>query len=274
LQRIEGEAKHFCPNEKNCPPQIKGKIEHFVSRDAMNIDSLGEGKIELLFDKNLVRNVADLYDLKYEQLFGLEKEINSPDSEKQRKISFKEKTVENILKGIEASKNVPFERVLFALGIRNIGEVAAKKIAQAFRDIDTLIRVTSEQLSEVHEIGEIMAQSIVQFFADKDNYEIINRLKAAGLKMAIKGNDNKHVSQILDGKSIVVSGTFSSSSRRKELENLIEINGGKIVDTVSKNTSFIVAGENMGPTKLQKATKLGVRIIDEKDLLKIIEPML
>jgi DNA ligase (NAD+) len=270
LHRMEGEAKHFCPNEKSCPPQIKGKIEHFVSRDAMNIDSLGEGKIELLFDKHLIRNVADLYDLKYGQLLGLEKEIISPDSEKPKKISFKEKTVDNILNGIEASKNIPFEKVLFALGIRNIGEVAAKKLAQAFRDIDSLMNVTVEQLSEVHEIGEIMAKSVVQYFADNDNKEIIQRLKNAGLKMKIEGTENKHVSQILSGKSVVVSGSFSPTARRKELENLIEINGGKVSETVSKNTAFIIAGENMGPTKLQKATKLGIKILNEQEFIKII----
>jgi DNA ligase (NAD+) len=270
LQRMEGEAKHFCPNEKSCPPQIKGKIEHFVSRDAMNIDSLGEGKIELLFDKNLVRNVADLYNLKYGQLLGLEKEIISPDSGKPRKISFKEKTVDNILNGIEASKNVPFERVLFALGIRNIGEVAAKKLAQAFHDIDSLMNVIIEQLSEVHEIGDIMAKSVVQYFADKDNKEIIQRLKNAGIKMKIEGNENIVVSQILFGKSVVVSGSFSSPARRKELENLIEINGGKVSETVSKNIAFIIAGENMGPTKLQKATKLGIQILNEQEFIKII----
>jgi DNA ligase (NAD+) len=272
LQRLEGDAKHFCPNEKSCPPQIKGKIEHFISRKAMNIDSLGEGKIELLFDKHLVRNIADLYDLQYGQLFGLEKEVISPDPEKPRKISFKEKTAGNILKGIEASKNVPFETVLFAIGIRNIGEVAAKKLAQAFHDIDTLMEATVEQLSNVNEIGEIMAKSLVQYFADNDNKEIIKRLKAAGLKMATEGNENKPVSQILAEKSIVVSGSFSTPARRKEIENLVEINGGKITDSVSKTTAFIVAGENMGPSKLQKATKLGIKIMNENEFLGLINP--
>jgi DNA ligase (NAD+) len=216
--------------------------------------------------------VADLYDLKYEQLFGLEKEIITPDSEKPRKISFKEKTVENILNGIEASKNVPFERVLFAIGIRNIGEVAAKKLAYAFRDIDSLMNKTIEELSNVNEVGEIMANSLTQYFADNDNREIVTRLKSAGLKMAVEGNENLPLSQILAGKSIIISGTFGSPARRKELENLVELHGGKNTDSISKSTAFIVAGENMGPSKLEKANKLGIKIIDESEFTRLINP--
>lgn len=271
LQRIEGDAKHFCPNDKSCPPQIKGKIEYFISRKAMNIDSLGEGKVELLFDKQLVRNIADLYDLKYEQLFGLEKEIINPENEKVKKISFKEKTVENILKGIEASKQIPFERVLAAIGIPNVGEVAAKKLAFAFHTIDKLKSATIEELTAVHEIGGVIAQSIVDYFSDKDNCHIIDRLKEKGLNFSIKESEIVvPQSTKLAGKSIVVSGSFATPERRKELEQLIELNGGKNAGSISKSTAFVVAGENMGPSKLQKANELGIKIISEVEFLQML----
>jgi DNA ligase (NAD+) len=271
LQRVEGEAKHFCPNEKSCPPQIKGKIEHFVSRDAMAIDSLGEGKIELLFDKNLVKDVADLYKLKYDQLIGLEKVIINSETGLSKKISFREKTVENILKGIESSKAVPFEKVLFALGIRYVGETVAKKLVQHFRNIDSLMNANVEELQQANEIGEVIANSIINWFSDNNNMLLINRLKANGLQFETKQAQNILLSSILSGKSVVVSGSFSTPQRRKELEQMVVLHGGKLVDTVSARTSFIVAGENMGPAKFQKAKSLGIKVIGEKEFEDMIK---
>lgn len=270
LQRVEGEAKHFCPNDKKCPPQIKGKIEHFVSRDGMAIDSLGEGKIEMLFDKGLIKDISDLYALTYNRLLGLEKEIITPDSDKPKKISFREKTVQNILSGIEASKKVPFERVLFALGIRYVGETVAKKLALHFKNINALMNADFEALKNVGEIGEVIAQSAISFFSDSENRELIYRLKNAGLQFEIKESGVTSLSNKLNGKSVVVSGSFTTPLRRKELEQMVELHGGKLIDSVSSKTSFIVAGENMGPSKLEKANKLGITVINEEAFLKII----
>ena len=270
LTRVDGEAKHFCPNEKACPPQIKGKIEHFISRKAMNIDSLGEGKIELLFDKQLVNNIADLYELTYEKLFGLEKEIVSSETEKVKKISFQAKTVENILKGIDTSKQIPFERVLFALGIRNIGEVAAKTLAKSFHTIDTLMAASIEQLTSIHEIGEIMAKSVLQFFADIDNIQIIERLKHSGLQMKIDESKAEAGIGILSGLIVIASGTFVHF-KRDEIVQVIEKNGGKYVSSISSKTNLVIAGENMGPSKLNKATELGIKIISENDFLQMLQ---
>ena len=269
LQRTEGEAKHFCPNEKACPPQIKGKIEHFISRKAMNIDSLGEGKVELLFDKKLVTNIADLYDLRYENLIGLEKEIISGENDKPKRISFQEKTVENILKGIEASKNIPFERVLFALGIRNIGEVAAKTLAKAFGNIDALMSASLEQITSIHEIGGIMANSLIQYFADPDNIAIVRKLKDAGLQMTIDESKAMPTMGVLSGLAVIASGSFNNFSR-DEIIKVIEQNGGRYVSSISAKTNLVIAGENMGSSKLQKATDLGIKIISEDDFLKMI----
>jgi DNA ligase (NAD+) len=271
LERVEGEAKHFCPNEKRCPPQIKGKIEHFISRKAMNIDSLGEGKVELLFDKKLVSNIADLYSLTYDQLFGLEKTIINPESEKPKKISFQKKTVQNILNGIESSKIVPFERVLYAMGIRHVGETVAKKLALYFKTIDKLMLASSDELLEVGEIGEVIALSVQNYFADSDHIDIVERLKSNGLQFSVKEISLKRASDALEGKSVVISGTFSSPQRRKELEQMVEQHGGKLVDSISAKTSFIVAGENMGPTKKEKALKLDVKIISEEEFIKMIQ---
>jgi len=271
LERIPGEARHYCPNSKGCPPQIKGRLEHFISRKAMNIESLGEGKIELLYDKGLVLNPADLYDLRYEQLFGLEKVIVDPDNQKSKKISFKEKTVENILKGIEISKQVPFERVLYALGIRYVGETVAKQIAYHFKNIDNLKSATYEQLIQAEEIGDIIAKSIIDWFSDEDNITLINRLKNKGIQFAIKSDTPTLKSQKLSGMTIVVSGTFSSPERRKEIENLVEINGGKLTDSVSSKTSYLVIGENPGPSKIDKAKKFNITVINEEEFLKFLE---
>jgi len=271
LVRRDGEAKHFCTNDNGCPPQITGRIEHFVSRDAMNIDSLGQDRIELLFDKGLIKNISDLYQLKYEQLFGLEKIMKTSTDEKPRKVSFKEKTAENIIKGIEASKTVPFERVLFALGIRYVGETVAKKLAFYFKNIHKLKSATFEELKNVGDIGDVIAQSVIDFFADEKNNSIVNELLKQGLQFELSESNLEKGSNKLSGKSIVVSGSFATPQRRKELEKMIELNGGKNASGVTSKTSFIVAGENMGPEKRKKAEDLGIAIISEEEFLKLVD---
>lgn len=212
LVRKEGEANHYCPNERGCPPQLRGKVEHFIHRKAMNIDSLGEGKIELLFDKNLIKDSADLYDLGYEQLFGLEKIITDEETGKTKRIGFKEKTVENILKGIEQSKNIPFRQVLFGIGIRFVGATVAEKLAAYFRNIDALMAADFEALRHVPEIGEKIAQSIVDYFADTENRTFIERLRAAGLKMETDDAPVVMESEALQGKTFLYTGTFGDLS--------------------------------------------------------------
>lgn len=268
LIRKEGEAQHYCPNYISCPPQVKGRIEHFIGRKAMDIDSLGEGKIELLFDKGLINSPADLYDLKYEQLFGLEKETVGEDGTI-RKTGFKEKTVENLLKALEESRTIPFSRVLFALGIRFVGVTTAQKIVHHFGSIDKIQSATREELIAVDEVGEKIADSILDYFSDLANIQEIERLKQAGLQMeqieeVRLVEDNK-----LDGKSFVVSGVFSIS--RDELKRMIEQYGGKNVSAISGKTDFLLAGDKMGPAKLAKAEKLGVQIIGEEDFKGMIE---
>jgi DNA ligase (NAD+) len=270
LIRREGESAHYCPNEDGCSPQIKGRIEHFISRKAMNIDSLGEGKVEILFDNGLIKDAADLFDLTYNQLLGIEKIITTED-DKPKKLSFKEKTVQNILNGIELSKQTPFERVLFALGIRNVGETVARKLALHFKNMDSLKKASYEDLIEVSEIGGIIAQSVINYFASEKNRDIVDRLKNKGIRMEIDESSVQVLSASLNGKSIVVSGSFATPVRRKELEKLVELHGGKKVDSVSKTTAFIVAGENMGPDKRTKAEKFGIPVISEQDFLKMIE---
>ncbi|HPE17385.1 MAG TPA: NAD-dependent DNA ligase LigA [Tenuifilaceae bacterium] len=256
LVRPEGEAKHYCPNETGCPPQIKGKIIHFIGRKAMDIDGLGEETVELLFTKGLIRNIADLYELKYEQLISLER--------------FAEKSTRNALESIEKSKQVPFYRVLFGLGIRYVGETTARKLASHFRLLDSLKNATFDELVEVDEVGERIARSIIAFFADSRNSEVVERLKNYGVKLQEDENVSALVSQKLSGESVVVSGSFSRVSR-DELKELVIKNGGKVLSAVSSNTTLIVAGEKMGPSKLEKAKKLGVRIISEDEFLSIIE---
>ncbi|MEI6900637.1 MAG: NAD-dependent DNA ligase LigA [Bacteroidota bacterium] len=260
LTRNEGESAWYCPNETGCPPQIKGKLEHFISRKAMNIDSLGEGKIELLYEKELVRNIADLFKLKGEQLLGLEKVYTDPETKKERRISFREKTVENILKGIEESKKSGFEKVLFALGIRYVGETVAKKLAAHFRNIDAIINARAEELTDAEEIGEKIAGSICLFFSNSANLELIKRLKEQGLQFELKDQDSGIKSNKLNDLSFVVSGVFENLSR-DEIKKMIEENGGKNVGSVSARTSFLLAGEKMGPEKRKKAESLGVSII-------------
>ncbi len=266
LVKADGETAWYCPNTLGCPPQIKGRIEHFISRKAMNIESLGEGKVEVLFDNNLIKDYSDLYDLTYDKIFGLEKIIEAEDNI--RKVSFKEKTANNIIDAIEKSKSVPFARVLFALGIKYVGETTAKLIAKSMSSIDNIINVSVEELTEIEEVGEKIAVSIKDFFADERNIHIINRLKNAGLQFEQEKkvvNEN----QVLSGMNIVVSGVFSTMSR-DEIKQLIEDLGGKNVSSISKKTTFVLAGDKMGPEKRKKAESLGVEIKSEQEFLNMI----
>lgn len=256
LVRVEGEAAWRCPNEAGCPPQIKGKMEHFVSRKAMNIDGLGSETIDLLYSQGLLKNIADIYDLKQEDIARQER--------------LGEKSAQNILAGIEQSKQVPWARVLFALGIRMVGETTAKKIARRFPTIDQLQWATLEQLTAIDDVGEQIAQNIIAYFNHLDNLEIINRLREAGVQMESQEEEQAPQSDILQGKSIVVSGVFSHHSR-DEYKAMIEAHGGKNVGSVSKKTSFILAGENMGPEKRKKAETLGVEILTEEQFLELIK---
>jgi DNA ligase (NAD+) len=255
LIRNEGDAKHYCPNEWGCPPQIKGKMAHFISRKAMNIDGLGEETIDLLFEENLANNIADLYELSYNQLFELE--------------SFKEKKSQNIIDGLMASKQIPFERVLYAIGIRYVGETVAKKLARQFKSIEKVMTASFEELVAADEIGDKIAESIIHYFSIDRNCEMIHRLRQQGLKFELSEEQLANATTKLEGLTFVVSGVFSKFSR-DELKNAIEQNGGKVSSSISKKTSYIVAGENMGPSKLAKAEKLGVQIINEDRFLELI----
>ena len=255
LIRYEGEAAHYCPNETSCPPQIKGKIEHFISRKAMNIDGLGPETVDMFYRLGLIKNTADLYQLTADDIKNLDR--------------MGEKSAENIIKGIEARKEVPFERVLFALGIRFVGETVAKKIAKSFNDIDELKNANLEKLINIDEIGEKIAQSILTYFANPLNCELIERLKSTGLQLYRREEDLSGYTDKLAGQSIVISGVFTHHSR-DEYKELIEKNGGKNVGSISAKTSFILAGENMGPAKLEKAQKLGVKIMSEDEFLALL----
>lgn len=254
LIKNEGEVNHFCPNYLHCPPQIKGRIEHFISRRAMDIDGLGEETVDLLYNRKLVKNISDLYDLRLEQLVPLER--------------LGEKSAANILKSIKKTVDTPYYRVLFALGIRHVGETVAKTISRRFKSIDELISANIEELTSVHEIGPKIAASIVTYFSDVDNLEMIKRLKAAGLKFSDE-KKNTQTGNSLDGKIIVISGVFREHSR-DEYKEMIERNGGKNSASVSGNTSFILAGENMGQSKKEKADEIGVPMVSESEFLNII----
>ena len=254
LVRVEGEAAWRCPNEAGCPPQIKGKIEHFVSRKAMNIDGLGEETIDLFYQKGLLHNIADIYDMKLEDIAAQER--------------LGEKSAQNILAGIEASKQVPWARVLFALGIRMVGETTAKKIARVYNTIDTLQWATVEQLCAIEDVGPQIAENIVAYFNDMRNLEILERLRQAGLQFEGEAAEGPQ-SDKLAGMSIVISGTFAHHSR-DEYKAMIEANGGKNVGSVSKKTSFILAGENMGPEKRKKAEDLGISLKTEEEFLEMM----
>jgi DNA ligase (NAD+) len=254
LVRNEGEANHFCPNYLHCPPQLKGRIEHFIGRKAMDIEGLGEETVDLLFSQNLIRNYADLYELTSGQLIPLDR--------------MGEKSASNIINSIRNSVNVPYSRVLFALGIRHVGETVAKTIAGKFRTIEELISATPEQLTSVNEIGPKIAASIISFMADNDNINIISRLKSYGLQLASSGEQKGPESDILSGKSIVISGVFAKHSR-DEYKEMIEKHGGKNASSISGSTSFILAGENMGPSKKEKAVELNIKLMEEDEFLKL-----
>lgn len=255
LVRYEGEAAHYCPNDAGCPPQIKGRIEHFISRKAMNIDSLGPETVDEYYRRGLIHNVADLYDIRVEQING--------DGNRQ-------KSAQKVVDGIAASRQVPFERVVFALGIRFVGETSARLLARKFKNIDALSSATLQQLTDVDGIGEVIAKSVITYFHNPVNQEIVSRLRGYGLQMSLSEEQMQAASNRLEGKSIVISGVFTRHSR-DEYKRIIEENGGKNVGSISGKTSFILAGDNMGPAKLQKAEKLGIPIVDEETFLSMIE---
>ena len=255
LVRYPGEAAHYCPNDAACPPQIKGRIEHFIARRAMNIDSLGPETVDEYFRRGLIHNIADLYDIKVTDICA--------GGNKQR-------SALKIVKAIEASKQVPFERVVFALGIRFVGETSARLIARRMGNIDALMNASLSTLMQIDGVGEVIANSILSYFRNPTNREIVERLRACGLQMSIVSDEAAPASNVLEGKSIVISGVFQHHSR-DEYKALIERHGGKNVSSISGKTSFILAGENMGPSKLEKAEKLGVAIVDEDTFLKMIE---
>ena len=255
LIRLEGEAAHYCPNENHCPPQIKGKIEHFISRKAMNIESLGPETVDDYYQRGLVKNVADLYTLKVSDIDGA--------------MGTKVKSAKKVIEAIKNTVNVPFERVLYSLGIRFVGETTAKLLARKFKSIDSIMNADVSDLMNVDGVGEVIACSVVQFFKDPENQNIINRLKDFGIKMCVE-EDSDSVSDKLQGKAIVISGVFSLHSR-DEYKDLIEKNGGKNVGSISSKTSFVLAGDNMGPAKLEKAKKLNVSVVGENDFLEMIK---
>ena len=252
LIRQDGESAWYCPNEIGCPPQIKGKLEHFISRKAMNIDGLGSETIELLFQKKLINDIADLYDLKQSDLVDLDR--------------LGEKSATRILDSLETSKQVPFERVLFALGIRYVGETVAKKLARDLKSIERIESASIEELTGVEEIGSKIAESLVNWFADERNKRLVDRLKSQNLRFEIKSEQKEGQTDKLNGLSIIISGTFEKFSR-DDLKSFIELNGGKNVTSISAKTNYLVAGENIGPSKLEKAQKLKIPIISEDDLL-------
>lgn len=257
LVRYEGEAAYYCPNQSGCAPQLMGRIEHFISRKAMNIDGLGPETVELFFNKGLVKDISDLYDLSYEQILGLDR--------------FAEKSAAKAIQSIRNSVTVPYERVLFSLGIRFVGETIARKLANAFPTIDMLASATLQDLVAIDDIGERIAVSVISFFSDEKNRQLVERLRAAGLQMQLEaGKEKKNLSDKLKGKSIVISGVFEKHSR-DEYKEMIEANGGKNVGSISSKTSFVLAGENMGPSKREKAEKLGVRLMTEDEFLALLE---
>ncbi|MDX1428563.1 MAG: NAD-dependent DNA ligase LigA, partial [Salegentibacter mishustinae] len=256
LIRKEGEAQHYCPNYNGCPPQIIGRIQHFISRKAMDIEGLGGETVALLVNANLITNYADLYTLKKEDVLPLER--------------MAEKSAENLIRGIEKSKEIPFERVLFALGIRYVGETVAKKLAKHYKSIDALASASTEDLTAVDEIGERIAESVTDFFASEENRKIVQRLKDYGLQLEIAAEELENQSDLLEGNTFVISGVFEKVSRN-ELKKMIEDNGGKVSGSISGKTDYLVAGENMGPSKLAKAEKLGTKIVSEDEFLKMLD---
>lgn len=255
LIRKEGEAAYYCPNDEGCPPQIIGRIQHFTSRKAMNIDGLGDETVDLLFRKNLLHNIADIYDLRKEQIIGLDR--------------MGEKSANNLMDGIEKSKTVPFEKVLFAIGIRYVGDTVAKKIATHFKNIDAIINATYEELIATPEVGEIIAKSVISFFSIEKNIAIVKRLQDAGLQMEMKEDANAKVSEKLKGFTIVATGTLKNF-KRDEIKEAIEKNGGKAAGSVSSKTSFVLAGDEPGENKISKARELNIKIISEEEFMEMI----
>lgn len=255
LVRVEGEAAWQCPNKFGCPPQLAGRVEHFVGRKMMNIEGIGEETVEQLFHNHLIRNIADLYDLTTDKLLKLD--------------GFGPRSAERVMEGLEASKNVPFDRVVYALSIPFVGDTVAKKVAKAFPDIDTLMNATCDQLAATKDIGPRIAENVVEYFANPINRGIIERLRNAGLQMSMPAESTEGRTDLLEGKSFVISGTFSRHSR-DEYKELIERNGGKNVGSISKKTDYVLAGENMGPAKREKAQTLGIPVIDENQFLAMI----
>ena len=255
LIRDEGEAQHYCPNSNECPPQIKGKMIHYIGRKQMNIDGVGSETIEQLFNAGLIKNIADLYELKKIDLLPLER--------------MAEKSVDNIINGIEDSKNVPFPKFLFALGIRYVGETVAKKLVDHFKNIDAIISANEEELANVDEIGDKIAISVLEFFRDDNNLDLIKRLKSHGVQMEQLNKETTLISSVLVGKKVVVSGKFNQYSR-DEIKQMIGDHGGKISSSVSAQTDLLVVGENMGPSKLEKAQKWKIEMVSENDFLALI----
>ena len=256
LIRIEGEASWQCPNKFGCPPQIAGRVEHFVGRKMMNIDGIGEESAQQLYDLGLVRNIADLYDLTSDQL--------------QRIGGFGPKTAQKVLESLEDSKKVPYDRVIYALSIPFVGDTVAKKVAKAFPDIDRLMSASAVELASTPDIGPRIADSIIEYFANPINREVVARLRAAGLQMSMPEQNDEDSTDLLGGKSFVISGVFALHSR-DEYKALIEKNGGKNVGSISKKTDYVLAGDNMGPAKREKAASLGIPIIDENQFLAMIQ---
>jgi DNA ligase (NAD+) len=269
LYRNEGEAAYYCPNTTGCKPQIKGAIEHFIQRKAMNIDSLGEGKIDILLENGLIHDAADLYSLTYDRLIGLEKVHLDEETGKARKVSFKEKTVQNILDGIEKSKNESFAKVLYGMGIRFVGETTAQKLVQYFKEIDTLSKATFEELLAVPDVGEKVAQSIVEYFSTERNREFVSKLKTAGVKLEAENIILEKEGSSLEGLTLLYTGTFVNFSRA-EIEQKIEANGGKLVSGVSKKLDYLIVGDGAGPSKVKKAETLGVKMISEEEFMGMI----
>jgi DNA ligase (NAD+) len=256
LIRNEGEAAYYCPNESGCPPQIKGKIEHFIGRKAMNIDGLGAETIDLLYNEGLIRNIADLYDLQKEQISKLDR--------------LGDKSAERILKSLDESRQIPFEKVLFALGIRFVGETVAKILAQRLMSMEQIQNATLDELTAIDEIGGRIAESVQAFFLNSENVTLVERLKSNGLQMQLDESSLANRSDKLNGLQIIISGTFEKNSR-DDLKKMIEQNGGKNVSSISKNTSYLLAGANIGPSKLEKAEKLKIPIISEEEFLRMID---
>jgi DNA ligase (NAD+) len=255
LIRKEGEAHHYCPNDRGCAPQLKGKIEHFIGRKMMNIDGLGAETVDQLFEAGLITNIADLYDLTIEKVLPLDR--------------MAEKSANKLIDGLAASKQVSFAKVLFGLGIRYVGETVAKKLAKHFKSLENIQKATLEELINVDEIGERIAESLVEFFADDYNLTIIEKLKTAGLQLELSEDENQAVGVALEGKTIVVSGVFEMP--RNDIKNLIEQNGGKPGSSISSKTDYLICGENMGPAKLKKAQDLEIKMITESEFLAMID---